>query len=67
MFGSGVYFSDCITKSAQYSRSNTVCYLFLCEVALGHYQTIQNYSTQLNKDGYDSVYGQGSYHSVRSE
>lgn len=38
MFGYGVYFANCITKSLQYcdgNSSNNLCALLLCQVALG--------------------------------
>lgn len=38
MFGKGVYFADMVSKSANYcrtSRSDSVGFLLLCEVALG--------------------------------
>jgi poly [ADP-ribose] polymerase len=39
MFGKGVYFADCVSKSANYtfaSSSNNVACMLLCEVALGN-------------------------------
>lgn len=43
MFGAGIYFSDCVSKAANYSGfCGSICghysstgYLLLCEVALG--------------------------------
>lgn len=39
MFGKGVYFADCVTKSANYCHSSTDGVLLLCESALGNMLT----------------------------
>jgi poly [ADP-ribose] polymerase len=36
MFGKGVYFADCVTKSANYCHSSTDGIMMLCETALGN-------------------------------
>jgi hypothetical protein len=40
MFGPGIYFSDCVSKSINYTRNGKYRYLFLCEVALGNIKTM---------------------------
>jgi len=35
MFGNGLYFADCVTKSFQYCRANPLGILILAEIALG--------------------------------
>ncbi len=51
MFGKGVYFTDRISKSAQYCNQNVYCaipnpgeigYLFLCEVTIGECYNAKN-------------------------
>lgn len=63
-FGRGIYFSDCITKSAGYCRvsgENTTGLLLLCEVALGRSQESLGRSLPL-QSGYDSLQGLGHYY-----
>ena len=62
MFGHGLYFSNCSTKSGNYTGYNkgNPCIMILCEVALG---TVLKYNTATNvtelKLPYNSVQGVG--------
>ena len=58
MFGKGVYFSDCVSKAANYVHSEDVGLLLLCEVALGTCceKTSAEYITKL-PDGFHSTKG----------
>jgi poly [ADP-ribose] polymerase 1 len=73
MFGKGVYFADCVSKSAQYLSLGTMgtggtgghgaCgVLFVCEVSLGMMYgcTASQYITKL-PDGFHSVWGKGQH------
>ncbi len=60
MFGNGIYFSNVVTKSVQYTYTDNNALLLLCEVALGNtYELTQaKYITNL-PDGYHSTLGMG--------
>lgn len=60
MFGNGLYFANCSTKSAQYMRATDVGIMLLCEVALGNcYERLNaDYITKL-PTGYHSTHGVG--------
>lgn len=60
MFGNGLYFANCSTKSAQYMRATDVGIMLLCEVALGNcYERLNaDYITKLPA-GYHSTHGVG--------
>ncbi|VUZ43799.1 unnamed protein product [Hymenolepis diminuta] len=65
MFGKGVYFADCASKSANYtyaSISNNVGLMALCEVSLGEINPLLNSDFNANKlpKGKHSVQGVGS-------
>merc|ERR1712226_283817 len=52
MFGKGVYFADCVSKSANYCyayQSNNTAILTLCEVALGDQNKLHSSDSSLNK------------------
>lgn len=63
MFGNGIYWANCVSKSALYSISNDnkkqICIMALADVALG--KSSIKYSSCNCPDGYDSVYGVGKY------
>ncbi|AYV82057.1 MAG: polyADP-ribose polymerase [Homavirus sp.] len=69
MFGYGVYFSDCASKSANYCRAyqtNNIGCMFLAEVAMGNIcEKLQADSyinkASLEKAGYQSVQGMGKW------
>ncbi|KAI6189402.1 hypothetical protein M3Y97_00004100 [Aphelenchoides bicaudatus] len=79
MFGAGVYFSDCVTKAANFACTQCLeeldpedfnglyGYLFLCEVALGKIQLHLDaeYEAQCLLEDCHSIYGQGSHGSTR--
>lgn len=65
MFGAGVYFASCVSKSIQYCGVNKgdICCLLLCKVALGKRKKVSG-SCQLDleslrKEGFDSTWGLG--------
>jgi Poly(ADP-ribose) polymerase catalytic domain/Poly(ADP-ribose) polymerase, regulatory domain/WGR domain len=62
MFGNGIYFANCSSKSTQYTYATDVGMLFLCEVAVGTPKPVCK-STIFNEapDGYNSVWGVGEY------
>ncbi|KDO30661.1 hypothetical protein SPRG_04562 [Saprolegnia parasitica CBS 223.65] len=64
-FGTGLYFSDSVSRSVGYCHSNKVGLLALCEVALGtpYVTAASDASAKRRVDGvaYDSVHGYGSY------
>lgn len=70
MFGYGVYFADCSSKSLGYTRyeiSNNIACFIVCEVQLGNIRELTTNDSSLNyttikKDNYDSVKGLGCYH-----
>lgn len=59
LFGKGIYFSDCVTKSSNYADN----FMFLCEVGLGKMKLYKAHETRREwKDEYgDSAFGHGSY------
>ena len=63
MFGKGIYFADCCSKSANYCKANInnpEGLLLLCEVALGNYYKVyeaQNFDRP--PKNYHSVVGVG--------
>ena len=64
MFGPGLYFSDCVTKSANYcftDRKNNVGIILLCEVSLGNMyeKTSCEFVTWLPNDKFQSTWGMG--------
>ncbi|KAM7283527.1 poly [ADP-ribose] polymerase 2 isoform X2 [Ixodes scapularis] len=64
MFDKGVYFADCVSKSANYCWPNPKVQegiLALCEVSLGNMKKLVNADTNVIKriHGYNSVMGQG--------
>ncbi len=65
MFGPGSYFSNCVTKSANYcytDPSNDIGVMLLCDVSLGNtYNKVNSeYITWLPNDQYQSTWGQGT-------
>eukprot|EP01028_Stygiella_incarcerata_P008013 TRINITY_DN3378_c0_g1_i1.p1 TRINITY_DN3378_c0_g1~~TRINITY_DN3378_c0_g1_i1.p1 ORF type:complete len:949 (+),score=225.77 TRINITY_DN3378_c0_g1_i1:107-2953(+) len=63
MFGKGIYFANCVTKSANYcngSRANPIGFLLLCEVALGEIHDVYE-ATYFDDapEGFSSVHGVG--------
>ncbi|XP_055374939.1 poly [ADP-ribose] polymerase 1-like [Condylostylus longicornis] len=71
MFGNGVYFTDVVTKAAQYSKNNifsTEGILILAEVALGkHYYKTKSEKVEKLPEGKNSVKGLGKYKPKRTE
>lgn len=70
MFGPGIYFADCVTKSAGYAgpcwpSQNLFIYMLLCEVALGKIKVYQQAARTANIDrnGANSACGEGYYRS----
>lgn len=64
MFGPGLYFSNCATKSANYcftNRTNNTAVMLLCEVSLGNIYECEysEYITWLPNKKYQSTWGQG--------
>jgi len=68
MFGNGIYFANCCTKSAQYMKTNDTGILLLCDVALGNcYEKLNaEYITKLPA-GYHSTHGVGQYTPAKRE
>lgn len=62
MFGNGVYFANCYSKSANYMRGNgKYAVMLICEVATGNPKILYNASNVKSLDGKDSVLGYGLY------
>ncbi|XP_077495546.1 poly [ADP-ribose] polymerase 2-like [Amblyomma americanum] len=67
MFGKGIYFADCVSKSANYcisERRTEEGLLLLCEVSLGNmegFTSAQQNAPSLLPRGYHSVHGMGKY------
>lgn len=68
MFGNGIYFANCSSKSANYMKTSDIGIMLLCEVALGscYEQHNANYITQL-PTGYHSCHGVGIWTPTVSE
>lgn len=64
MFGNGIYWANSVSKSAQYCNKNSSCkekiIIALGDVALGREKKSHSYEN-INRDGYDTVYGVGKY------
>ena len=72
MFGKGVYFADCVSKSAQYcctDKKNNVGLLLLEEVALGKTNDLSKHKYDAHKlpKGLSSTKGLGSTAPVTTE
>ena len=64
MFGKGIYFADCASKSANYihaTERHPFGIMIVCEVALGHIHSVMEDNTDLEcaPKGYHSVRGMG--------
>lgn len=60
--GLGCYFADCVTKSFNYTYSQDVGYVVLCEVALGSMHQVKACDpSRLNTSDYDSRMAQGTH------
>lgn len=64
-FGNGTYFSSCSTKSLNYSygywsgsRSNSNCFMFLNDIAMGNYYVPRSTTSSNPPKGYDSYYAE---------
>jgi Poly(ADP-ribose) polymerase catalytic domain./Poly(ADP-ribose) polymerase, regulatory domain./WGR domain. len=73
MFGNGLYFSDQSTKSLNYSygywdggSKDNVCYMFLCDVAMGRAYTPRSPNELLPKNGSDSTFAKGNQSGVKN-
>lgn len=61
LYGNGIYFSDCSTKSLNYAcgywdnKYDQTCYMLLCEVFMGKTFNVKNDYSSLPKAGYDST------------
>jgi poly [ADP-ribose] polymerase len=70
MFGNGVYFSDQSTKSLNYAcgywagTREDVCYMFLCDVAMGRAYTPRSWTEGFPVQGYDSVFAKAGLSGV---
>eukprot|EP00002_Diphylleia_rotans_P021110 TRINITY_DN410_c0_g1_i12.p1 TRINITY_DN410_c0_g1~~TRINITY_DN410_c0_g1_i12.p1 ORF type:complete len:206 (+),score=31.81 TRINITY_DN410_c0_g1_i12:103-720(+) len=65
MYGKGVYFADCVSKSANYCHvqyTNNEGVMLLCEVALGNMAERLHADTNIKlKQGENSCFGLGQY------
>ena len=62
MFGNGIYFANCSSKSAGYVGTTRYILMLLCEVALGNCYPLYNaQNIKQLPSGYHSVHGQGSW------
>lgn len=71
MFGKGIYFADCSSKSAQYcfihrDSSSAFGYMLLCEVALGESIELLRSNSEMHENihtmGKHSTKGCGKFH-----
>lgn len=75
MFGTGIYFADMSTKSAQYcwgfngGRADGSCYLFVCDVATGKMKEVTTGQPSLRSapQGYNSVMGKKGGQLIHNE
>lgn len=73
MFGNGVYFADCSTKSLNYSygfwsgETDQTPFMFMADVALGKSYLAKSADEKFPIDGYDSTYGKRDHSSMGRE